>query len=324
MRIPVLVLLALLLLSAPARAAIQFLGHGTNAAGVIARGDWSSDLGPPWIASRPISHLRNGVTIEADTSRTIEAAPVFARSTISIAPAGSVTSSAPVLVYEGQVTAQNVVNGYGKFGASQHSACLLFTPPGSGQTVYYAVRWRSSGVSSGSTSFNYIVSTPFQQIATQASPDSGAYFGTVAGTSSGLCNFVFSLDGGVNAGSLGFIDRTLRVEVYLDSQPIVGVGSGEIRGIEFAAPRPNPSAGAAVFAYTLPEAAQVRLVLADVSGRVVRTLEHGARPAGPATVGWDGRDQRGGPLPAGLYFAKLVVERDGRRDVRTRALVRLK
>lgn len=324
MRLRALAPLVLLLIAVPARAAIQFLGHGTNATGVVARGDWSSDLGPPWIASRPIGNLTHGVTIEADTTRNLTGGSVTARSTLTVAPAGPATSAAPVLVYEGQITAQNLGNLYGRTGASQHSACVRFTPPGAGQTVHFAVRWRLTGSSSGSTMLQYRVAAPFVQIATQASPDSGTYFGTVAGTASGLCNFDFSLDAGVASTANGAIDRTLRVEVYLDSQPLAGVESGELAGIEFAAPHPNPARGTSVLAYTLPSPADVQLVVTDVAGRVVRTLERGARAAGRATLTWDGRDERAEALPAGVYFAKLAVERSGRRAEHTRAVVRMR
>lgn len=321
----VLFVLALLLTAAPARAAIQFLGHGVNASGLVARGDWSSDLGPPWIATRPIANLANGFTLECDTTRNMEGGWATARSTITVAPAGPATLASPVFVYEGEIDVQNMGSGYGRTGASQHTACLRFTPPGAGQTVHYAVRWRKTGSSlGGPLQFQCFVATPSEQIATQASPDSGTYFGTVPGTSSGLCSFNFSIDGGVSAAGNGFINRTLRVEVYLDSQPLAGSEGLATDGLEFAAPYPNPTRGTSALSYTLPHAAQVRLVMTDVSGRTVRTLEHGERAAGRATVAWDGRDDRGEPLPAGVYFAKLAVERDGQRDERTRAVVRVR
>jgi len=46
----------------------------------------------------------------------------------------------------------------------------------------------------------------------------------------------------------------------------------------------------------------------------MRTLAEGLRSAGPHTVVWDGRDARGGPAPAGIYFYRLEAE--GKRAVR--------
>lgn len=43
----------------------------------------------------------------------------------------------------------------------------------------------------------------------------------------------------------------------------------------------------------------------DSSGRTVRTLEVGARPAGPAAITWDGKDDNGVPAPKGPYAIKV-------------------
>jgi len=43
-----------------------------------------------------------------------------------------------------------------------------------------------------------------------------------------------------------------------------------------------------------------------VTGRLVRTLVDGPRPAGRHAVIWDGRDERGGDAGSGVYFSRLV------------------
>ena len=37
----------------------------------------------------------------------------------------------------------------------------------------------------------------------------------------------------------------------------------------------------------------------------MRALARGPRGAGTHAVAWDGRDGRGAPVPAGVYFARL-------------------
>lgn len=60
-------------------------------------------------------------------------------------------------------------------------------------------------------------------------------------------------------------------------------------------------------------AARVTATLRDVNGRVVRTLELGARPAGALAVHWDGRDANGQPVPRGSYtLAVAAATEDGR------------
>lgn len=75
---------------------------------------------------------------------------------------------------------------------------------------------------------------------------------------------------------------------------------------------PNPSATGATLRFDLPVAARVRLALYDVNGTRVRTLEDARRSAGSHSLRWDGRDDRGRPLPAGVYFERLEVDREVR------------
>jgi len=69
-----------------------------------------------------------------------------------------------------------------------------------------------------------------------------------------------------------------------------------------------------------PRPVTVRLKVYDVSGRLVRTLHDGVHPAGHGKVVWNGRDERGGEVPSGLYFARLEI--GGQRFTRKMMLVR--
>lgn len=61
-------------------------------------------------------------------------------------------------------------------------------------------------------------------------------------------------------------------------------------------------------------AARVTATLRDASGRVVRTMELGARPAGALAVQWDGRDANGQPVPRGSYTLSVsATTEDGRQ-----------
>jgi hypothetical protein len=101
--------------------------------------------------------------------------------------------------------------------------------------------------------------------------------------------------------------------------PPTAVGEPEgPRGLSLALGSSHPAPGALRLSYALPAAGAVRLCLYDLSGRQVRTLVSGEREAGAHTVEWDGRDERGVPLPSGTYFARLTA---GGRSV-TRTLVR--
>jgi hypothetical protein len=74
-------------------------------------------------------------------------------------------------------------------------------------------------------------------------------------------------------------------------------------------PYPNPSAGKGVtFTYELPRDASVSLEIFDVAGRRVHSIVREQGTAGRRTVFFDGRDDTGGRLGSGVYFARLVVD----------------
>lgn len=67
-------------------------------------------------------------------------------------------------------------------------------------------------------------------------------------------------------------------------------------------PAPNPFNPATTIAYSLPEAASVKLQIFDVSGRGVSALADGWQDAGEHSVVFDASG-----LPSGIYFARLSV-----------------
>ncbi len=73
------------------------------------------------------------------------------------------------------------------------------------------------------------------------------------------------------------------------------------------APAPNPSRGDVGFAFELPAASNVRVTLHDLNGRLIRTLLDGHRGVGRHTAMWDGADNDGRHVPAGMYFAQFLA-----------------
>ncbi len=68
---------------------------------------------------------------------------------------------------------------------------------------------------------------------------------------------------------------------------------------------PNPAPRWTEIRFTLLAAARARVALYDAAGRRVRRLAEGSFPAGPQVVRWDGLDDRGVPLPAAVYVARV-------------------
>jgi hypothetical protein len=81
--------------------------------------------------------------------------------------------------------------------------------------------------------------------------------------------------------------------------------------IAFAPAAPNPArAGTGLtLRFTLSQPARTNLALYDATGRRVRRLlASDARPEGPQAITWDGRDDSGNQVRAGIYFARLEAE----------------
>ena len=70
---------------------------------------------------------------------------------------------------------------------------------------------------------------------------------------------------------------------------------------------PNPFNPTTTIQYGLPEDLNVSLVIYDVKGKVIQTLESGAQSPGWYEVVWYGETANGKSISTGIYFARLVA-----------------
>ena len=75
--------------------------------------------------------------------------------------------------------------------------------------------------------------------------------------------------------------------------------------LAFAPISPNPAAGQAHFRFGLPARAQVSLAVYDVLGRRVASVVDAERGPGWHNATWNGRNERGGRVGAGVYFVRF-------------------
>jgi hypothetical protein len=68
---------------------------------------------------------------------------------------------------------------------------------------------------------------------------------------------------------------------------------------------PNPFGTGTTIAYTLPVKSSVALSVYDITGREVANLLEGEMDAGYHTLRWDGKDNTGNSVSAGVYFYRL-------------------
>jgi hypothetical protein len=74
-------------------------------------------------------------------------------------------------------------------------------------------------------------------------------------------------------------------------------------------PHPNPARAGVTIPLSLPASGSVQIAVHAVDGRVVRVWSDPSLPRGPQQFTWDGRDERGSPVAAGVYFIRLATAR---------------
>jgi hypothetical protein len=108
---------------------------------------------------------------------------------------------------------------------------------------------------------------------------------------------------------------------YLDDNG--NPGTGMVRRIRYTGPPvavdpiptggptlragPNPFREAIVLSWRISAPGEARIDIFDVTGRRVRRLEERS-PNGEGRTTWDGRDDRGMNVPAGVYLARMTNE----------------
>jgi hypothetical protein len=116
----------------------------------------------------------------------------------------------------------------------------------------------------------------------------------------------------ITSGSLVFRaikrDGTL-LDTFTLQAPPVAVGTPTAPRLEPA--NPNPFSDATTIRWQAAAAAGTRLLILDVSGRLVRTFP--SVGLGPQSARWNGRDDRGRPVNSGMYFYRLDVPSGGAR-----------
>jgi hypothetical protein len=111
--------------------------------------------------------------------------------------------------------------------------------------------------------------------------------------------YLYRLGGWLNNGSQEFSDP-----LYVRMQ------EGDVpAALWLGAPSPNPASHSATIRYAIPDARPTRLAIFAVDGGRVRLLREGPRAAGFYAEVWNGRDDDGRTLPAGVYFIRLEAGR---------------
>ena len=104
-----------------------------------------------------------------------------------------------------------------------------------------------------------------------------------------------------------FIDHPEFVAMIYDSNAVLAVNESPATRIQLRQNLPNPFGTRTTIGFDLARRDEVALRVYDVTGRLVRTLASGSLESGSHRVEWNGRDDRGSLVEAGLYFCRLDV-----------------
>lgn len=100
-------------------------------------------------------------------------------------------------------------------------------------------------------------------------------------------------------------NNQIRRLVYKAAEPSRGVAPGE-QGVDaWIRAYPNPFTQETAIVYQTAARGNVRISVYDVSGRLVKSVADGVEAAGVGSAKWDGKDQQGTPVAAGVYFVRL-------------------
>jgi hypothetical protein len=138
-------------------------------------------------------------------------------------------------------------------------------------------------------------------------------------TNVGRISFFAAGNAANNSGSSSG-DHIYTTSALLDPNPLLDVTPTPEPNVLEAAP--NPTHGRMFVRYSLARRGAVDLAVFDPQGRRVRGLMAGERPAGTASVTWDGTRDDGAAAGPGVYFVRLVLPGSGQRFARRVTLVR--
>jgi hypothetical protein len=122
--------------------------------------------------------------------------------------------------------------------------------------------------------------------------------------------------GYVDAGLPGQYYKLTAIDAHGNESPCARLGPAQIAGVPgsglpeacwLAPVAPNPMRDELRLNFALPQSGPAALAVFDASGRRVRTVLDQTLAAGGHSVSWDGRNELGQPVAAGLYFAKLTT-----------------
>jgi len=108
-------------------------------------------------------------------------------------------------------------------------------------------------------------------------------------------------------------DLLVNAKAWMDTAEAWGAPLGvaghatplRVRAFGLEQSRPNPFRTSTTINYGLPAAGPVKITVYNVAGQKVKSLVHEIKPAGSHSIKWNGRDEQGRQIAAGVYIYRL-------------------
>ncbi|HET6401347.1 MAG TPA: FlgD immunoglobulin-like domain containing protein [Candidatus Kapabacteria bacterium] len=200
--------------------------------------------------------------------------------------------------------------GGGQFVTTSVSAPRIQSTYGpSSSMMSYGTQWGSSPAdNNGNVGCSFAMETPAGSGNWKPlTPDTGWWPAMTA--SSGMSPIIIAKIDSLPWTGTGTYLPMIRPMVGLWTDITFGVSASPLApafGFQPNYPNPfDPNEASTTISFTLPAQAPVSLTICNIMGNVVKTLVNAAMPAGMHSVSWDGRDEHGAIVPAGIYFVTL-------------------
>ncbi len=110
----------------------------------------------------------------------------------------------------------------------------------------------------------------------------------------------------ITATTADYMSNTSAFSIPMGTGIKPGASTGDLpRYYHLSQNYPNPFNPVTTLKYELARAGEVWLAVYDRTGRRVRSLVDGQQPAGVYRISWNGRDDNGVPVAAGLYICQM-------------------
>jgi chitodextrinase len=261
-------------------------------------------------------------TAASDPESGVASYKVYRNGTVVATPTGtsfSDTGLAGSTSYTYQVSA---VNGAGLEGPKSASASTT-TPDGTPPTAPANLRAQVYGLlQTWRVDLTWTAaSDPESGVASYKVYRNGTVIGTATGTTFSdpnvmpLATYSYRVSAVNRVNMEGPQSNTATVQIPLLKPALSGALPFELRQNH-----PNPFNPSTTIRYALPEAARVRLAVYNALGQQVRVLVDAEQEPGAHSAVWDGRDDSGRAVSAGLYLYRL--EAGPRQVIRKMLLAR--